>query len=112
MKWMSNINLRMDGIKMNIADMVQTRLDGTQYLYQYTSVGCYTLLYYDKEGNGYCADCAWEEYNNPDVDERNKPLYGDTYDEGPSIFCCVCNKEIESSYGYSDIMDLVRGMEE
>ena len=64
----------------------------------FTSIGCYTLVYYCKGGDVLCAACA----------SKNKRegyecvIDVGTYDEGPTLQCDDCNSEIESSYGDPD----------
>lgn len=60
----------------------------------YTSIGCYTIVYYTKRSTCLCGKCAtkWEDETNPVVNAG-------TYDEGPTLSCEECGSEIESSYG-------------
>ena len=60
--------------------------DRTAPLPQYTSVGCYTILY-ERNGECFCAKCA-----------RHSDRAA-TYDEGETLECAKCGHEIESSYG-------------
>ena len=61
---------------------------------QYSSIGCYTILYLSKASEPLCADCASDPENKADV-------CGD-FAEGAPIECAVCGKQIESSYGDPD----------
>lgn len=65
---------------------------------KYAWPGGYTVVYYDDEGEVYCADCARQTNANTKV----TPV---VYDEGPSMFCTECNAELESSYGDPDEQD-------
>lgn len=64
---------------------------------QFTSIGCYTIGYWTKKSNPMCAACATIH-----SDDTNPVMYAGTYDEGPTIECEECGKEIESSYGDPD----------
>lgn len=59
----------------------------------YAWPGGYTIIYWDKHGSTFCADCA-------NQDDCSEPIVdGDIYYEGPVILCDGCNCEIESAYG-------------
>jgi len=59
---------------------------------QYTSVGCYTILYLDKHSEPLCVACAtWERFKGP--------IVSGAFWEGDSLQCAECNGDIESSYG-------------
>ena len=61
---------------------------------QYTSIGCYTIVYYTKQSEAVCGKCAtvWDNEYNPIT------LCG-IYEEGPTLECEECGCQIESSYG-------------
>lgn len=59
----------------------------------FTSLGAYTILYYTKDYEYLCADCATS-----DLDEEEEIVY-DVYYEGPVVQCSDCNKDLESAYG-------------
>lgn len=63
----------------------------------YTSIGCYPILYYTKQGETLCAACATEEAAQEDSDDP--VMYADVYWEGESESCAGCSKELESAYG-------------
>lgn len=56
------------------------------------------IVYYDKDGNALCADCGHSELSDP---SELYPLIegSEIYEEGPTIQCERCNKDIESAYG-------------
>lgn len=56
--------------------------------------GGYTVLFTTDNGDCLCADCARKVY----LDECTDVSCG-SYDEGPTMYCDECNREIESSYG-------------
>lgn len=60
----------------------------------YTSIGSYTILYQTEKGEHLCGTCV-NSYVNPD----DPVTHAGTYDEGDSLECVECQKEIESSYG-------------
>lgn len=62
--------------------------------------GGYTIVYDTNQGSTLCAECATKAILDPD--ETDRPTEYSTYDEGPTIFCDGCNKELESSYGDPD----------
>jgi hypothetical protein len=58
--------------------------------------GGYPVVYYDKNGESFCAKCASKNRSfDPIVD-------GDAYYEGPPQFCADCGTEMESAYGDPD----------
>lgn len=61
---------------------------------QYSSIGCYTILYQTRKGNFLCAKCASEH-----EDEDDAVSHAGSYDEGEPVNCNTCEVEIESSYG-------------
>lgn len=61
--------------------------------------GGYPILYADDGGSTYCAECAASERDGDNI--RGTLVHGIHY-EGPSDFCEVCGKEIESAYGDPD----------
>jgi len=74
----------------------------------YAWPGGYTIIYVCGDGEVFCGDCVNGE-NGSEV--LNSPFGEDeswdvedcrTYDEGPSLNCVHCNKELESSYGDPD----------
>lgn len=56
-----------------------------------SSIGGYTLIYFDKQDNVMCGGCATK--NAKDIVALR------TYDEGAAIECTDCGEQIESSYG-------------
>ena len=60
----------------------------------YAWPGGYTVMFIDDSGNVYCADCAKRAFITEKID-----FSCGSFDEGPSEYCCDCNREIESSYG-------------
>jgi len=84
--------------------------------------GGYTIIYITRDAEVLCPDCANlpeayttsekrkairagrdQEEGVPDYTDRDWEIVAvDTYDEGPSLNCANCNKEIESSYGDPD----------
>jgi hypothetical protein len=66
----------------------------------FTSIGCYTMVYYTAGYNELCAVCA-------DDDDTSDPAVDyDVYYEGPSLYCTDCGGSIESSYGDPDAMEV------
>lgn len=59
-----------------------------------SSIGCYTIAYYTRSSEPVCGECAtvWDDQSDP-------VMYAGTYDEGPTLECCKCGCDIESSYG-------------
>lgn len=65
--------------------------------------GGYTIIYFDAGGMMLCADCASPIFPIEDTPYGRAKIIGcETYDEGPTIPCDDCGKEIESSYGDPD----------
>lgn len=60
----------------------------------YTGIGCYTIIYYTRKEEPLCGRCATKH-----SDSYDPVSHAGTYDEGPSVECSNCGKEIESSYG-------------
>ncbi len=60
----------------------------------FSSIGGYTIIYYSKEEDPYCGECASQHQ-----EEHNPILHAGTYDEGPDLFCTECGKTIMASYG-------------
>ena len=60
----------------------------------YTSIGSYTIVYLTAHDETVCGKCATR------YDDDSDPItFASTYDEGDSLYCAVCEGEIESSYG-------------
>ena len=72
--------------------------DGT--LPAYAWPGGYTLIYYTRDGETVCADCA-----NREVDDSQAVIGQDVYWEGPDMQCGDCNATLASSYGDPDTDD-------
>lgn len=80
-------------------------------LISYAWPGGYPVVYYAKDGEVICPDCANGENGSrcqekldddcPDDDQWTL-VAGDIYYEGPPLSCSHCNKEIESAYGDPD----------
>ncbi len=91
---------------MTTEHIIKMGNDTSQYtathLPQYTSFGCYTLVYSTPLGDDLCAECALDSLTQTDVDPNNLPSEIRQYDEGPVIECVDCGKELESSYGAVD----------
>jgi hypothetical protein len=68
------------------------------WLPQYTSVGSYTILYVDREGDCYCARCAARV----DTWQDDPRIMQGAFDEGAPEECVTCGNTIESSYGDPD----------
>lgn len=60
----------------------------------FSSIGCHTIVYYSKDEEPYCGDCASKH-----ADEHNPISHAGTYDEGPDLECSECGRAIVSSYG-------------
>jgi hypothetical protein len=60
---------------------------------QYTSIGSYTIIYQDVEGDVYCARCATRHRGFYPI------KYASVFYEGAPEECAECGKPIESSYG-------------
>ena len=71
---------------------MQRNEDGT--LPAFAWPGGYTLIYYTRDGETVCADCA-----NREVDDSQAVIGQDIYWEGPALDCGDCGKVLESSYG-------------
>lgn len=69
----------------------------------YSWPGAYTIVYLTFGGSWLCADCATKEIRAWLYGESDDPpvSYG-AYDEGPTMQCDDCNRDIESSYGDPD----------
>jgi len=76
----------------NVYQVVGVREGET--LPSFTSVGCYTLIYYSKRAEPFCGKCATKH-----TDECDPITHAGPYDEGPTLECSECGKDIESSYG-------------
>jgi hypothetical protein len=63
----------------------------------YTSIGCYPIVYYTRDGLTICAECA----NRP-IDEGQAVIAGEVYWEGPPVDCEDCGRSLESAYGDPD----------
>jgi hypothetical protein len=68
--------------------------------YPYAWPGGYQMVYYDREGNTLCPDCAKAEYI-----EQGTKFTGDIYYEGPDEQCENCYCAIPSAYGDPDAPD-------
>ncbi len=70
----------------------------------FTSVGCYTLIYYTEKGDILCANCASDTHLPSDEDnyDDDPATMCDVYWEGPTQHCENCHAPIESSYGDPD----------
>lgn len=60
----------------------------------FTSIGCYSIIYYTKSEEPMCGECV-SKYD----DECDPVTLAGTYDEGETLECCICGSKIESSYG-------------
>ena len=60
----------------------------------YAWPGSYTILFTTDNGDIFCANCAKKVFS-----LEKEDITCNTYDEGPTLNCDVCNREIESSYG-------------
>jgi hypothetical protein len=58
--------------------------------------GAYVLHYYTRDGELLCAECAATEEG---------PCTIQMYQEGPTLYCEECNKEMPSDYGDPDADD-------
>ena len=79
---------------------------GVWQLPAYSSLGSYPLVYYTREMESLCAECATTDYltwlydlNTCDGWQNDPPVYVDVYWEGEAEHCTGCNKLIESAYG-------------
>lgn len=72
------------------------RLKPGDPLPQYTGIGCYTIIYYTRKEEPLCSQCATKHQ-----DSYDPVSHIETYDEGPTLKCSGCGKDIESSYGDS-----------
>ena len=59
--------------------------------------GGYSVIFTTDQGDVFCAECAKRAF----IVDR-KDVTADVYDEGPTVCCDGCNREIESSYGDPD----------
>lgn len=84
---------------------------------QYSSFGCYTILYHTADGGELCAACVNGEngsevgsddvvYDDGTSDPQWTVVAAGTYDEGPTIQCDHCGADIESSYGDPDAPEI------
>jgi len=64
----------------------------------YAWPGGYPIVYFDRENNEFCADCATIA-DDPDEVPQFRPNGFGILLEGAPSHCCGCNKEIESAYG-------------
>ena len=85
-------DLRGGSYAISRAQAYREHIDGL--FTNYAFPGGYPILYTTDSGDCLCADCAKKVY----LDERIDVSCG-TYDEGPTMYCDGCNREIESSYG-------------
>ena len=63
----------------------------------YTFPGGAEILYTTDAGDVLCAECARDAYLNERTD-----VSCSTYDEGSTLYCDACSREIKSSYGDPD----------
>lgn len=68
--------------------------DMSKDLPMYAWPGGYSLVYYDKDGEILCWECA----NKADWGDA-EIVSCDVYEEGPHTYCCNCNKILDSEYG-------------
>jgi hypothetical protein len=84
---------------------------------QFTSIGCYTILYRCADGGELCAACVNGEngsevgsdgvvYDDGTSDPQWTVVSADMYDEGPTVQCAHCGADIESSYGDPDAFEV------
>lgn len=71
-------------------------------LISYGWPGGYPIIYIDGFNSVICPNCANKFRNDPETDEKYKPVAGDVFYEGSTEFCAECNIEIESAYGDPD----------
>lgn len=73
------------------SDTVQKMMEEYGKCLPFTIPGCYTLIYFNEKDEVLCSGCATKV--------AEEIIHVRTYDEGPTINCSDCGKEIESSYG-------------
>lgn len=66
--------------------------------------GCYSVIYLlEHEDKVMCAECASKQWHeNAFSPEYTDDIVYSCYDEGPTIYCEDCGREIESQYGDPD----------
>ena len=86
---------------MKIEQLLQAHADGFFSLPQYAFPGGYTVVYYDRYGNEFCAECAVKNWYNAIADDDSfyNVDHADVYYEGPAVYCYDCSEMMESSYG-------------
>ena len=79
---------------------------GMLILPAYSPWGAYPRIYYTREFESLCSDCATTEYfgwlyslNTCDGWQYDPPVHVDVYYEGPDVICADCSKPIPSAYG-------------
>lgn len=84
-------------------DSFERLSDGT--LAEYTSLGCYPLLYLTKQNNILCPACARDdEENHGKGGDPDDPLEAsDVNWEDASLYCDECSQRIESAYAEDDV---------
>jgi len=63
----------------------------------WSGIGGYSVIFTTDQGDVFCAECAKRAFI-LDLEE----VTADCYDEGPTMCCDGCNREITSSYGDPD----------
>jgi hypothetical protein len=68
--------------------------------YNYTSIGCYTLVAYTKGGDTFHPKCAHTltEARKVKRKDTDRVVYVEIYDEGDDLECCECGGVIKPSY--------------
>lgn len=79
--------------------IINTMKDESGKLIHYTWPGGYQVFYIDNNKGLLCPECAQKSLDDPDELPDLKPIAGDVYYEGPTIYCDQCNRAIESAYG-------------
>lgn len=66
----------------------------------YSELGSYPIVYYTKDFESLCAECAAKEIREWMYGENDDPPTNyDVYWEGPPEYCAGCNRKIESASG-------------
>lgn len=85
---------------IEVRTILSRGVDGAEFVKarNFTSIGCYPLLYISEGRRVLCPDCALE------CEGEGTPMdSGGVNWEDPSLFCDECSERIESAYAEDDV---------